>query len=113
MNWPTGCLAGRRTTSDTAGPRVRFDHDNRSSSTLQVTHAGGDALTAGWVGFAGTGIGQFAGTAWYDLSTDRAVTTSSDIGPGGRAAGQVDSGSFEIEIVWDGGDNSQSVVLSS
>ncbi|ERH09394.1 MAG: hypothetical protein J07HX64_01148 [halophilic archaeon J07HX64] len=101
-------------TGDSARPQVGFDYDyNGSSSELQITHASGDPFTAGQVGFAGTGIGEFAGAPWHDLSTDEAVTASSDVGPGGRAVGQVESRSFEIDIVWSSEDGAQSVVLSS
>jgi flagellin-like protein len=94
------------------GPQVSFDYDYDSSAqTLDVTVQSGDQFEASQVSFSGDFTADSGEGTWADES---GADGDSLIGAGDSATGiDVDDDAFELDIVWESSDGSDSQVISS
>ncbi len=99
----------------TGGPRppqvsLAYDYDE-SEETLEITVQSGDTFTAGQVQFRGSGFDE-TGASWAEV-TGTEVTPESTVAAGDRLTLTGVGPAFELDVVWESGDESDSVIIST
>jgi flagellin-like protein len=88
-----------------AQPTASFGFENPSSSTVEVTHDGGDAIVAKQLSFKGAGAG---GTTWADegsLSPNDDVTAGDSVTVDSLTSGET------LRLVWSASSSDKTATL--